>query len=58
MRYIKKRFDIDFKRNNVTIDDELNIAKNINRSNKLYLIFLKQFAFFKYNAYFTLNNNI
>ena len=40
------------------IDDELNITKNIDRSNELYLIFLKQFVFFKYNAYFTLNNNI
>ena len=36
----------------------MNITKNINRSNELYLIFLKQFFFFKYNVNFTLNNNV
>ena len=41
MRYIKKRFNINFEQNNVIIDNELNITKNINRLNEFYLIFLK-----------------
>lgn len=53
-----KKIDINFKWNYVTIDDESNIAKNVYRTYKFRSIFLKKLAFFKYNVYFILKNNV
>ena len=42
----------------IKFNNKLNIAKNVDNAHKFNLIFDEKIVFFKYNAYFTLNNNV